>query len=57
MKYWHPGMSDDGRPPHRGRRGQRQLPSGWWILPGIFIGAFLWAGIFLLFDLVFDWPG
>lgn len=26
--------------------GEPPLPSGWWILPGLMLGALLWVGVF-----------
>ena len=26
----------------------RRLPSGWWILPALFVGVGLWLGIFMM---------
>jgi hypothetical protein len=39
MQHWHPGK------PH-GR--DERYPPGWWIVPGVFIGALAWSLIIVV---------
>lgn len=29
-----------------------RLPSGWWILPALFVGAALWLGFFMMIGVI-----
>jgi hypothetical protein len=55
MKHWHPDAFERGEGgPGSGDLREDRLPPGWWIVPGIFVGLFFWAAMFLVFSWAFD---